>query len=383
VYASESAANSRPGAFSRLNNSIADKFFLGDFNRDRNSTNSPFPVLTNGTANNVGYRVANPNSDTFNARGSGQSSKLDYLIKTGVNFNPSERRAQLPDGIVLNQLPNANTISFPSDHFPVVFDDGKQSFSALRGEEVKVEAEAAAAALAKAVEKAEAARRQTDELDFYTFNSVDPANIDVVVDGSNVQLGTGRLPTDIVGTVQSSNYNQTYYLDGTLTLTPYSNKDYATNQNGPRYQYQLPGGKKPENIVGIDYLSNSYQNITYYDDGTGSIGGGSRNQSILNFVPIIGILNPPDPNKDFNLGSNRTFEYTLPNGKTPKDIQEVAIDKNEHVFAFYKDGTFSEGTINDLDAYKSLQRFTSSDYGPLIAGASINPSGKLGLFKLT
>ena len=95
-------------------------FILGDFNRDirvnegetqRAAIEDAFPDLNF-------EQIIPPNADTFDARAARPTQTLDYMF-TEANL-PNELRS----GTVLNFLPNNGTRDFPSDHFPVVFDDG-------------------------------------------------------------------------------------------------------------------------------------------------------------------------------------------------------------------------------------------------------------------
>lgn len=61
-----------------------------------------------------------PNDFTHHARRNSATFTLDYMF-TGANLPNRE-------GTVLNQLPNARTPAFPSDHYPVLYDDGLLSF---------------------------------------------------------------------------------------------------------------------------------------------------------------------------------------------------------------------------------------------------------------
>jgi hypothetical protein len=71
----------------------------------------------------TGLRVIAPNAPTFDARAANPGRRLDYLITN------SELGAGLPLGTVLNTLTNARTPAFPSDHFPVVYEDFRPAFS--------------------------------------------------------------------------------------------------------------------------------------------------------------------------------------------------------------------------------------------------------------
>lgn len=101
------------------NGGITDRqaFILGDFNRNIATADNPngnieaaFPEFGPNLAN---FRL--PNNNTFNAREANPRSTLDYM------YTPADLLD--PVGVVLNQLLNANTPEFPSDHFPVLYDD--------------------------------------------------------------------------------------------------------------------------------------------------------------------------------------------------------------------------------------------------------------------
>jgi len=51
--------------------------------------------------------------------------------------------------------------------------------------------------------------------------------------------------------------------------------------------------------------------------------------------------------------------YTLPSGKTPEDIVGMGIaGSNDHVYAWYKDGTVSSGTSRNLSQYKKPYKYS-------------------------
>ncbi|NJK50050.1 hypothetical protein HC931_19640 [Candidatus Gracilibacteria bacterium] len=89
-------------------------YILGDFNRDVATANNPVGNV-NVAFPEFNEQFAPPNATTFNARTVNPSSTLDYLF--------TSQTLQNRQGTVLNQLPSANTNQFPSDHFPVVYDD--------------------------------------------------------------------------------------------------------------------------------------------------------------------------------------------------------------------------------------------------------------------
>lgn len=56
------------------------------------------------------------------------------------------------------------------------------------------------------------------------------------------------------------------------------------------------------------------------------------------------------------------FSYKLPAGKTPNDIVAMAIaGSDDHVYAWYKDGTVSSGTSTNLEAYRKPYRYEIRD----------------------
>ena len=46
------------------------------------------------------------------------------------------------------------------------------------------------------------------------------------------------------------------------------------------------------------------------------------------------------------------YSYSLPDGRTAKDIVAMAIASDDHVYAWYTDGTVSSGTSSDLGRYR-------------------------------
>jgi pimeloyl-ACP methyl ester carboxylesterase len=89
-------------------------YILGDFNRNVATANDPVGNV-NVAFPEFNEQFAPPNATTFNARTVNPNATLDYLF--------TSQTLQNRQGTVLNQLPNANTGLFPSDHFPVVYDD--------------------------------------------------------------------------------------------------------------------------------------------------------------------------------------------------------------------------------------------------------------------
>lgn len=89
-------------------------FVLGDFNRNIAVDGNPSGNINAAFPNDANL-LKPPNATTQNARVENPGNTLDYLFTHQDLLNPQ--------GTVLNQLPGANTGNFPSDHFPVVYDD--------------------------------------------------------------------------------------------------------------------------------------------------------------------------------------------------------------------------------------------------------------------
>jgi len=52
------------------------------------------------------------------------------------------------------------------------------------------------------------------------------------------------------------------------------------------------------------------------------------------------------------------YPYAIPGGRTPNDIIAIDIASDDHVYAWYRDGTVSAGTTRDLAAYRPPDRYT-------------------------
>jgi hypothetical protein len=169
-------------------------------------------------------------------------------------------------------------------------------------------------------------------------------------------LPPGYTPADVVGIAHATylqndprpgGYNQidavpavyVFYRDGKYSAGVSNNvAKYRTP-----YPYELPPGKRPEDIVGVSYSGRekiTYKTLTdtndmaffaFYADGTVSAG--------------------------FNAGKLDTFrkpyQYVLPAGVSPRDIVDVGVAPDtRHHFAWYRDGTVSSGVSDHLDRYR-------------------------------
>ena len=101
---------------SREEANIGNYFVLGDFNRNIANDDGPAGRI-NGAFRQQQWRNAliPPNDTTQNARAEDTTRTLDYMF---TETNLLDRT-----GSVLNDLDDANTQAFPSDHFPVAYND--------------------------------------------------------------------------------------------------------------------------------------------------------------------------------------------------------------------------------------------------------------------
>ena len=100
------------------------------------------------------------------------------------------------------------------------------------------------------------------------------------------------------------------------------------------YDYSLPAGKTPSDIVGIAIAKNDHV-FAWYKDGTVTSG-------------TSGDLDE----------HRKPYGFSLPQGKTVEDIVAMAIAcSNNHVYAWYRDGTVSSGTSDDLGRHRDPYRY--------------------------
>lgn len=148
--------------------------------------------------------------------------------------------------------------------------------------------------------------------------------------------------------------NRTYawYLNRTMSGGATNDLDkYSAPQ-----PYTLPGSREPVDIRGIAIASNGKVYAWYDNARTSSTSSPKVTRS-------IGTLT------NLGLYSAETEDaVSLPAGKTAFDIVGIAIAKsNDHVYVWYQDGTVSEGTSMDFDAYSPPKPFTAY---PRLGGSS-------------
>ena len=73
------------------------------------------------------------------------------------------------------------------------------------------------------------------------------------------------------------------------------------------------------------------------------------------------------------------YAYSLPPGKSPNDIKAVGIAANDVVIAWYRDGTASKGTSSDLDKHQAPYAYSLPGiYEPSdIVGIAIAPNDQV------
>lgn len=119
------------------------------------------------------------------------------------------------------------------------------------------------------------------------------------------------------------------------------------------YDYTLPGGRTPGQIVGMAIKKSTDVTYAFYSDGTYSTG--------TTAAP----------------GSATTGTvFAAPPGKTVSGILAMDFDKHGRLFTWFKDGTFCYGTPADLDFYQSPRRYAR--HGMLASVYPADVSGPLG-----
>ena len=94
----------------------------------------------------------------------------------------------------------------------------------------------------------------------------------------------------------------------------------------------------PPEIVGMSIACSDDHVYTWYVGGNVTEGASS----------ILGAIRPYVP----------ATRYSLPPGKSPRDILGVGIAGDDHVYVWYRDGTVSSGTSTDLDRFRPPARYS-------------------------
>ncbi|MCI0331309.1 MAG: fibronectin type III domain-containing protein, partial [candidate division Zixibacteria bacterium] len=156
----------------------------------------------------------------------------------------------------------------------------------------------------------------------------------------NYSLPPGKVPADIVGTgIAGDDHVYVWYRDNMVSSGTTSDLD----KYRALYSYTVIPAipprtqKTPADIVGMGIACSDDHVYTWYGDGTVSSGSSS------------------------DLDLHRTqYEYSLPPGRTPADIVGMGIAGDDHVYVWYRDGTVSSGTSFDLDKYRTPYRYSLS-----------------------
>ena len=157
-----------------------------------------------------------------------------------------------------------------------------------------------------------------------------------------------------------SGYTYTWYTDGTSSEGAYD----GLARYRPLEAFDTPPGKSPEAIVGIVHFMIRPRHgnyLVYYLDGTFTRGNALHT---ARYSAAAG------------------YPYSLPDGRTPADILALAGRRAEgtlRVYAFYRDGTFSVGTTDDLAAEQPPRPFTLPEglQPTHLAAAATNRKGEL------
>jgi len=100
------------------------------------------------------------------------------------------------------------------------------------------------------------------------------------------------------------------------------------------YQYSLPLGQTPNDIVGMGIAGSNDHVYVWFRDGT--VSSGSSDELDKHRKP---------------------YRYSLPPGRTPCDIVGMGIaGSNDHVYVWFRDGTVSSGSSDNLDRYRKPYR---------------------------
>lgn len=94
----------------------------------------------------------------------------------------------------------------------------------------------------------------------------------------------------------------------------------------------------PPDIVGMSIACSNDHTYTWYVRGNVTEGSSG----------VLGAIQPYSP----------PTRYSLPPGKTPGDVVGMGIAGDDHVYAWYRDGTVSAGTSTDLDRYRPPSRYS-------------------------
>jgi hypothetical protein len=100
------------------------------------------------------------------------------------------------------------------------------------------------------------------------------------------------------------------------------------------YDYVLPGGRTPSQIVGMAIRKSNDRTYAYYSDGTYSTGTTAAPGS-----------------------SASGTGYTMPPGKGPLDIVGLDFGTDGRMYTWFDDGTYSVGTAGNLDHYQAPKRY--------------------------
>lgn len=132
----------------------------------------------------------------------------------------------------------------------------------------------------------------------------------------------------------------TWYSDQTMSIG--TSDDLSAHQSP--VHYDIPLNRTPADIRAIDIAGNGRVYV-WYDDRTRSIGTPTN----------LGAHEVPQ----FDENGKAVNPVSLAPGRSILNVIDMAIASNDHVYAWYDDGTVSSGTSLDLDAYRAPYAFTA------------------------
>lgn len=174
---------------------------------------------------------------------------------------------------------------------------------------------------------------------------------------NDIARGANRYTPIVELDIGADDRTYAWYHDGTYSQGATNNLD----QYAPRQPYALPAGRKSVDVRGIAIAGNGVV-YSWYDDAR------TRSSDSPKLVRAIGTASKLD---QYSAPTDTAVD--LPPGKTSADIVGIAIAKsNDHVYVWYQDGTYSQGTSMDFDYYEGLKPYT---VGPTLNGSSYDLRG--------
>ena len=137
-----------------------------------------------------------------------------------------------------------------------------------------------------------------------------------------------------------------WYENGTMSIG--NSKNLDSHSEAKKFSFEKYGTDDEDNkylefnnIVSADFAGSSNELYVWFKSGKGVSGKLSIDGNKIKLTDI-----------------SRPKDYKIPNNKGVNDIVGIAIaNSNDHVYAWYKDGTVSEGFSKNLGFHASAQNF--------------------------